>query len=156
MTLVKWNKPRPNGVSRSNEFFPAFSGFPGLMEDFLGNDPFFKRDFAQYVPAVNIAEAADHFSIELSAPGFGKEDFKIEVENQALTVSGEKKSENAEEGKTYTRKEFGYGSFKRAFSLPQSADTEKVDAKYESGILRVIISKKEEAKAKPAREIKIS
>jgi HSP20 family protein len=153
MTLVKWTKPA-NGTAR-NEFFPAFAGFPGLLEDFLGNDTF-KRDHAQYVPAVNIAEAADHFSIELSAPGFTKEDFKIEVENQALTISGSKKSENTEEGKTYTRKEFSFGSFKRAFTLPQTVDTDKIGAKYENGILKLTISKREEAKAKPAREIKIS
>lgn len=150
MTLIKWTKPA-NGSSR-NEFFPAF---PGLLEDILGNDNFFRRDFAQFVPAVNIAESGEHFTIELSAPGFGKEDFRIEVENYTLSISGEKKNEAAE-GKTYTRKEFGYGSFKRVFTLPQTVDTEKIHAKYENGILEIIISKKDEAKAKPVREIKIS
>lgn len=155
MTLVKWTKPA-NGVNRSNEFFPSFSAFPGLLEDILGNDPFMKRDFAQFVPAVNIAEAADHFSIELSAPGFNKEDFKIEVENLTLTISGERKTEKVEEGKTYTRKEFGYGSFKRAFSLPQTVDTDRIEAKYENGILKLGVSKKDEAKAKPVKEIQVS
>jgi HSP20 family protein len=151
MTLIKWTKPG-NGSSR-NEFFPAF---PGLLEDFLGNDQYFRRDFAQFVPAVNIAEAADHFSIELSAPGFAKEDFKLEVENYTLSISGEKKKETAAEGKTYTRKEFGYGSFKRVFTLPQSVDTERIHAKYENGILEIVVSKKDEAKTKPVKEIRIS
>lgn len=154
MTLVKWNKPE-NGKNR-NEFFPAFSTFPGLLEDFISNEGMFKREFASYVPAVNIAEANDHFSIELSAPGFTKDAFKVEVENNTLTVSGEQKNEKAEEGKTYTRKEFSFGSFKRAFSLPQTVDTDKIDAAYENGILKITIAKREEAKAKPAREIKIS
>jgi HSP20 family protein len=155
MTLVKWNKPN-NGVKRNNEFFPAFGTFPSLLEDIFTNDPFFKRDFASYVPAVNIAEAADSFSIELSAPGFSKEDFKVEVENDVLTISGEQKNEKSEEGKTYTRKEFSFGSFKRAFSLPKTVDTDKIEAKYENGILTIIVSKREEAKSKPAREISIS
>lgn len=149
MTLVRWTKPS-NGVKRNNDLFP------GLLEDILSNDPFFKRDFASYVPAVNIAETAENFSIELSAPGFDKEEFRIEVENDVLTVSGERKTEKKEEGKTYTRKEFSYGSFKRVFSLPKTVDTDKIEAKYESGILQVIVSKKEEAKAKPVREIRIS
>lgn len=149
MTLVRWTKPS-NGVKRNNDLFH------GLLEDILSNDPFFKRDFASYVPAVNIAETAENFSIELSAPGFDKEEFRIEVENDVLTVSGERKTEKKEEGKTYTRKEFSYGSFKRVFSLPKTVDTDKIEAKYESGILQVIVSKKEEAKAKPVREIRIS
>lgn len=154
MTLVKWTRTG-NGKQR-NEFFPAFTSFPGLLEDFISSDGMFKREFASYVPAVNIAETPDHFAIELSAPGFTKEAFKIEVENNTLTVSGEQKNENAEEGKTYTRKEFSFGSFKRAFSLPQTVNTDKIDAVYENGILKITVAKREEAKAKPVREIKIS
>ena len=155
MTLVKFNKPNNNGVKRNNDFFPAFGAFPGLLEDVFSND-LFKREFASYVPAVNIAETAENFTIELSAPGFTKESFKVEVENDVLTISGEQKNENKEEGKTYTRKEFSYGSFKRAFSLPKTVDTDKIDAKYDNGILKITVSKREEAKAKPAREIQIS
>ena len=154
MTLVKWNKPH-NGSGR-NEYFPAFPSFPGLIEDFMSSEGMFKKEFAGYVPAANIAEAGDHFSIELSAPGFTKEDLKVEVENSTLTVSGEARKESREEGKSYTRKEYGFGSFRRAFSLPKTVDTDKIEASYENGILRIIIGKKDEAKAKPAREIKIS
>lgn len=154
MTLVQWTKP-VNGVKRS-DLFPAVSTFPGLLEDILSNDPFFKRDFASYVPAVNISEAAESYSIELSAPGFTREEFKVEIENDVLAISGEQKNEKKEEGKTYTRKEFSYGSFKRVFRLPKTVDTDKIEAKYENGILQIIVSKREEAKAKPAREIKVS
>ena len=156
MALVKWSKPNNNGSKQNNEFFPALGTFPGLLEDIFTNDPLFKREFASFVPAVNIAETAENFLIELSAPGFSKENFKVEVENEVLTISGEQKNEKNEEGKTYTRKEFGYGSFKRAFGLPKTVDTEKIDAKYENGILKITVSKREEAKAKPAREIRIS
>src|SRR5688500_7217420 len=151
MTLIKWTKPA-NGHSR-NEFFPPF---PGMFEDLFGTESFFKRDFAHFVPAVNIAEAADHFVIELSAPGFSKEDFRLEIENLMMTITGEKKSGSQEAEKNYTRKEFGYGSFKRTFTLPQSVDIERTEAKYENGILAITLWKKDEAKAKPVKEIRIS
>jgi len=131
---------------------PDFSNF---FDGFLGSD-IFNRDLGNNVPAVNISETADNFDIELSAPGYKKSELKIEVDNGILSLSGEHKTETSEESKTFSRKEFNYGSFRRSFNLPDAVDSEKIDAKYEDGILKITLAKKEEAKPKPAREIRLS
>jgi HSP20 family protein len=138
-------------LSRQN-LMPDFSNF---FDGFLGSD-FMNRDLGTSVPAVNIFETADNFNIELSAPGYKKNELKIEVDNGILSISGEHKTESSEENKTFSRKEFNYGSFKRSFNLPDAVDGDKIDAKYEDGILKVIMAKKDEAKPKPVREIKLS
>ena len=92
----------------------------------------------------------------MAAPGLTKDDFKINIENELLTVSAEKKSEQNEKTEKYTRKEFSLTSFKRSFTLPDFADVEKIAASYENGIMALVIPKKEEAKPKPVREIRIA
>jgi HSP20 family protein len=109
------------------------------------------------LPAVNIKENADAFMVEMAAPGMAKEDFKIELNNDLLTISSEKKNEKeTKEGETYTRREYSYQSFSRSFTLPNTVDGEKISAKYENGVLSIEIPKKEEAKPKPAKQISIS
>ncbi len=93
----------------------------------------------------------------MAAPGMNKKDFQIELDNEILTISSEKKTENdLKEGDRFTRREFSYQSFRRSFHLPKSVvDDSKIKAKYENGVLRVVIWKKEEAKALPPRKIAI-
>lgn len=108
------------------------------------------------LPSVNIKENADEFKVEVAAPGFGKDDFKLHLDNDLLTILSEKREENeTQDGERFTKREFSYQSFSRSFTLPQSADAERIDASYENGILRVIIPKKEEAKPQSARLIEI-
>ena len=109
------------------------------------------------LPSVNVKESDNEFSIEVAAPGFDKTDFKIEVHNDVLTVSSEKQTENEtkDESERYTKREFSYQSFSRSFSLPLTADGDKVEAVYDKGILTVSIPKKEEAKPKAPRAIEI-
>ena len=107
------------------------------------------------VPQVNIRESEYGYHLEMAAPGLSKEDFKISIENDVLTVSGEKKAETAEKNDKYTRKEFSYQSFMRSFTLPDVVDTEKIMARYENGIMNIDLPKKEEAKPKSPREIQI-
>jgi HSP20 family protein len=108
------------------------------------------------VPSANIKESAEKFEIHIAAPSFAKNDFKIEVNNNVLTVCSEKEVKNeTKEGERFTRKEFSYQSFCRSFSLPNTADTEKITANYENGILAIEIPKKEEAKPKPSKMIEI-
>jgi len=107
------------------------------------------------VPQVNIRETDTGYHLEMAAPGLNKEDFKISIENEVLTVSGEKKSETSEKSGKYSRKEFSYNSFMRSFTLPEVVDTEKIMAKYENGIMMVDLPKKEEAKPKTPREVQI-
>lgn len=109
------------------------------------------------LPSVNIKESADAFVVEVAAPGFEKNDFKLELNHDLLTISSQKKVENeTKEGETFTKREFSYQSFTRSFTLPNTADGEKIGATYENGILRISIPKKEEAKPKPARTIEIN
>ena len=107
------------------------------------------------VPQVNIRETDTGYHLEMAAPGLNKEDFKISIENEVLTVSGEKKSETSEKSGKYSRKEFSYNSFMRSFTMPEVVDTEKIMAKYENGIMMVDLPKKEEAKPKTPREVQI-
>jgi HSP20 family protein len=109
------------------------------------------------LPAVNVKETNDEFILELAAPGMSKKDFKINYQNNLLTISSEKEEEKEEKNNGYSRKEFSYRSFQRSFTVPgNEADTEKISATYADGILNVKIPKREEVKPKPAREIKIS
>lgn len=134
--------------------------FPSLMSDFFDADRFFaprwlEKEFDQNIPAVNVKENGNEFKIEFAAPGFTKTDFKINVEANVLTISAEKKEEKKDENEKYTRKEFSYNSFSRSFTLPQSVNADKIDAKYNDGILRLCIPKKEEVKTLPKKEVKV-
>ncbi|HBL72721.1 MAG TPA: heat-shock protein Hsp20 [Bacteroidales bacterium] len=136
-------------IKRQNPFFP-------VLNDFFGDNYLNDSDW-NTSPAVNIAENKEAFRIEVAAPGLNKEDFKINVEKRVLEISSEKSSTKEEnnENERYYRKEFLYASFKRTFSLPTYADTDKISATYKDGILCVNVPKKEEAKEKPIRVIDI-
>ena len=138
-----------------------FTGNP-LIDRFFDTDLFdwTSKNYSKTnttLPSVNGKENDHEFSIEVAAPGFDKNDFKIEVHNDVLTVSSEKQTENEtkDESERYTKREFSYQSFSRSFSLPLTADGDKVEAAYDKGILTVSIPKKEEAKPKAPRAIEI-
>jgi len=108
------------------------------------------------LPSVNIKENTGEFKVEVAAPGFDKDDFKLELNHDVLTISSEKQIENeAKENEHYSKREFSYQSFTRSFTLPDSADSERIDASYDKGILHVSIPKREDAKPKPSRMIEI-
>lgn len=100
------------------------------------------------VPSANVIEKNSLFQIELAAPGMKKTDFHIDIDNGQLTISSEKEEEKEEKEENYTRKEFNYSSFSRSFLLPESINTEKIKAKYQDGILKLDLPKREEAKLK--------
>lgn len=135
--------------------------FPSMFNRFFENDLFdwSARNFSNTnttLPSVNIKEDVNGFEVDMAAPGFEKNDFKIELLNNLLTISSEKKVENeTKEDQQFTRQEFSYQSFSRSFTLPNTVEGEKIMAKYENGILRVVIPKKEEAKPKPVKQIEI-
>ena len=110
------------------------------------------------VPAVNVRENDDEYIIEVAAPGMKKDDFRVNLDNNELTITSEHKEEKKDEKKgQYSRREFSYQSFCRTFTLPENlVNGDKISAKYEDGILWLKLPKKEEAKPKPAREIKIN
>jgi HSP20 family protein len=143
-------------LKRSNTYLPTFwdNFFSRELSDW-GNTNFSSTDTT--LPAVNVKETEDAFEIEVAAPGMKKNDFKVSLENNLLTISSEKQEERKEEEKgRFTRREFSYQSFQRSFTVPESVvDGDKINAKYCDGILCISLPKREEVKPKPAREISI-
>jgi len=130
------------------------------------DDDFFNRDWglsnfsdAGTLPAVNIKETKNDFEVEMAAPGMKKEDFKVEVDGNTLTISSERSEQREENNgdEKFSRREFSYQSFQRSFSLPKDVvDDDNIQASYENGVLKLRIPKKEEAKQKPPKKIRIS
>jgi len=145
MTLVKFN-PTKNTSSVNPWFTDVFES--------VFNDPILTDRLPNRNPAVNIAETDGDFQIELAVPGMKKEDFKISIDKNVLSISSEKKNENVQEGKKFSKREFSYASFTRSFNLPETIDQSKVDAAYSDGILKLTVAKKEEAKVQ-SREIAV-
>ncbi|MES2378498.1 MAG: Hsp20/alpha crystallin family protein [Bacteroidota bacterium] len=136
MTLVKFN-------NRNNTLMPGFND----VFDSIFNDTFFNDRMITRVPAVNISESENNYHVELAAPGLKKEDFKLNLERNQLTISVEQSSDYQDNQKNYSKREYSYSSFVRSFTLPDSADDSQIDASYTDGILRIDIAKREEAKA---------
>ena len=107
------------------------------------------------VPAVNITEQKDDYLVSLAAPGLKKDDFKIDVDGNMLTISSEKEETKEEKDKKFTRKEYNYSSFSRSFSLPEEINKEKIEAYYEDGVLKITLPRKEEAKKTTAKHISV-
>ncbi len=139
MTLVKQNYRSADQLF--NEFFNQFPATPG-------------KETGLNKPPVNIHESADAFHVELVAPGLKKEDFKVSVEKDLLTISYEKKTAAETKDQKTHRREFSFNSFKRSFNIDEQIDADKIEAKYDNGVLILSLPKKEEVKAQP-KEIAI-
>lgn len=144
MSLVKWNP--------ETSFFPSITN---LMDDFF-NDADFVRPSIKGVsiPAVNVKETAKAFNLEVAAPGFKKDDFKLEVKNGFLMISGETKTEKEEKDESYMRREFSYNQFSRSFALPENVKSDDINAQYADGILKVVLPKAK-VEAKPTKMIAV-
>ena len=138
MALVKFNEGRERNLTRSS--------FSDVFENFF-NDSFISDRMISRVPAVNIAESEGHYHIELAAPGLKKEDFKLDLDRNVLTISAEKATEQENNDKQYNKREYSYTSFVRSFTLPDSVDDANIDASYTDGVLKIDVAKKEEAKS---------
>ena len=145
MTLVKLNSDK-----QKNGNLPGFNN----VFDSIFNDSFFSDRMVSRVPAANISETADHLHVELAAPGLKKEDFKLKLERDVLSISVEQTHQDNQQDRNYAKREFSYSSFVRSFTLPESAHVDGIEAKYMDGVLRVDIPKREEAKM-VTREIEI-
>ena len=137
MTLVKFNKPV------NNTLMPGFND----VFDSIFNDTFFSDRMVARVPAVNISESENNYHVELAAPGLKKEDFKLSLVSNQLSISVEQSSEQQNAQKNYSKREYSYSSFVRSFTLPESADHGQIEASYVDGVLKIDIAKREEAKA---------
>jgi HSP20 family protein len=141
----------------------ALDHFPLLFDDFLNRDVFNWglsnfSDTNTTIPAINIKESSDTYEVEVAAPGMSKKDFKIQLEGNALTISSEKASQKEQRDDIkYTSREFSYQSFSRTFKLQKDVvDTERIQAKYDEGILHLLIPKKEKSIQQQPRLIEIS
>jgi len=134
--------------------WPSLRG--SMLSDFFDDDRFLNSPWVnrgQSLPAVNVKETDKAFEVEVAAPGFNKKDFKISVDEGLLTVSTESKQESEKKEDNYTRREFGYSSFSRSFSLPANINEEDIQAKYEEGVLKLTIAKKSLPQAAPKKSI---
>lgn len=132
---------------------------PSLVDEFFGDDlfsRFFNENENVTVPSVNVKEGKEEYTIDVAAPGLDRKDFKIDLNNNVLEISSEKEVKEESDDDKIMRREFRYSSFKRSFTLPDTANTDKIKASYKDGILSISIPKKEEAKAKPIKQISIS
>lgn len=136
--------------------------FPFIFDDFLNRQ--YNRSLADYsntnttIPAVNIKETAENFVLEVAAPGMNKKDLNVQVDGNVLTIRSEKTTEKEDASNAkYTTREFSYQSFARSFNLPkETVDIDKIEAKYEDGVLHLTIPKKEKEKVKEARLIEVA
>lgn len=148
-------------VKTNGTYFPSI---PSLFDDFLTRDWLDSslanwRESGATLPAVNVMESNEDFRIEVAAPGMKRNDFKVELDNNVLTITSQREDTSGEkdsDGK-YTRREFSYQSFQRSFALPENkVQGDKISARYVDGILHVTVPKSENAKVKPAKQIAIS
>jgi len=145
-------------VRQTGNLFPSL---PSLLEDF------FSRDWADStlanmnhgftLPAVNVQETNDDFILEVAAPGMKRDDFKVELDNNVLTISSNREEKQGDQNnENFTRREFSYQYFQRSFSLPENkVEGDKISARYVDGILHITVPKKDEAKVKPIKQISI-
>ena len=149
MTLVKTDSGYAPLISR---FFDDF-----FTTDMYDSNWLSSSSTGTTIPKVNIQETDSEFRVEMAAPGMTRDDFKVELDNNMLTISSELSKENRFEGQgDFTRREFSYQSFHRYFHLTETVEVDKIQAKYKDGILNLLIPKKEEARRKPVKTIKIS
>lgn len=128
MTLIKntgWNLPSVYDMFEGDRFFDDF---------------FSKRNYMK-VPAVNIKENDKGFEVEMAIPGMKREDIRIEMKHNMVTVSGEKKEEKEEKEATFHKKEFAYDSFTRSFAVPENTMADQIEASFTDGVLKLMIPK---------------
>lgn len=134
---------------------PLFPEFPGSLGDFFSEDREWGNGWILRVPAANITENDEEFDVELAVPGLKKEDFKIAIENQQLTISCVQKEKKETKNEQYTRREYSYESFNRSFILPEAVNADNISANYADGVLKIVLPKKELAKIEPKKQIKV-
>lgn len=143
-------------VKNNGSFFPSV---PSLFDDFFTRDLFntsFVKRTEDTLPLVNIRENEDRYELEVAAPGMDKEDFSVEISNNVLVINANRTKHIEDKGENYTRKEFNYQQFQRSFRLPESiVDEDNVAAKYNDGILHIILPKKEKEIINTAKRIEI-
>ena len=134
MSLVKYR----NGA---RGYYPSNTG--GLLERFFNDSLYDNTQVQNFIPELDVLESEKTYELHIAVPGFKKDNFNLEVDDNLLTVSGERKFEEKQEDKTFKSIQTSYGSFSRTFTLPDNVDATKIEAHYNDGILEVIVPKDE-------------
>lgn len=149
-------------LSRTNDrLISSIPSIPSFFENLFSRDwtDWNNLNFSSInstLPECNIIEGDNHYMIEVAAPGLKRSDFKVSIVNNQLLISCEKNVQHEEKSSKYSRHEFAYESFQRAFSLPEGqVNGDKISARYSDGILYITLPKREEVKSKPPKEIMI-
>ncbi|MFN6946072.1 MAG: Hsp20/alpha crystallin family protein [Cytophagaceae bacterium] len=145
MSLIKWNNN--NGGADFSRLLDSFFGSD--VSDYLGN-------YSGTVPAVNIMRNERDYKLEMALPGFTKNAISIKIDNNVLIISGKKEDAKEPETGKYSRREFSYSSFQRSFHLPDTLDSDNIEAAYENGILQIRLPMKNKEKEKPGKTIHIN
>lgn len=155
MALVRWT-PSRELISWPTELVNIQREINRIFEDFFRGDLMDDGTFglSVWTPAVDIAEHDNEYVVKVELPGVSKDDVKVTLESNILTIRGEKKREKETEKDNYHRMERMYGSFQRSFTLPSTVRADKIDAVYKDGILTITLPKAEEAKPKQI-EVKV-
>jgi len=132
MTLIKYNQPETDIFGKR---------FSDIMDEFFSDAVATRRN--SFAPSIDISETEKQYVIDVEVPGMNKKDINLNVENNTLTISGERKFEKEEDNKQYHRVETHYGSFSRSFALPENADFDSIKAAYANGILTITVNKSE-------------
>ena len=147
-------------ITTNGSLFPAI---PSLLDEFFGREWLDSsranwKSTGTTLPAINVLETNDDFKIEVAAPGLKRDDFKVQLDNNILTIYSQREDgEEKNQDGNYTRREFRNQSFQRTVSLPENqVKAEKISAQYVDGILKIVIPKSDEAKVKPAKQIAVS
>lgn len=153
-------KTKNGSLANSNSNSLTFPSWSSWIDEMFNRElpSVFTSNFntGMTLPKVNIRETKDAYFVDMAVPGLKKSDFKIDIDNKLLSISTEVEESNEQQEDNYTRREFGYSSFKRSFTLPETVKEDKIKAEYKEGVLSIHLPKKEEAIQKPPRSIKIS
>ena len=133
--------------------FRELAGFFENFADVTGARGREESTFGTFTPAVDVYEDEQNLVLKLEVPGMNEEDLKVSLENNTLTVSGERKFEKEEKEENFHRIERRYGTFTRTFRLPNTVDAEKVEASYDKGLLKITLAKRAEAKPKAIKVV---
>jgi len=143
-----------NTLAKFTDRMPSvFDDFFKPWNEWIDNGVFAGR--MMKMPAVNISEHKNEYHLSLAAPGLKKDDFRIDVDGNMLTISCEKEDKKEENDKKFTRKEYSYSSFSRSFTLPEEINVEKIEAQYNEGVLQVKLPRKEDAKIHASKNITV-
>lgn len=130
-----------------DDFFRPWNEWFENSGDFMG--------LTMKAPAVNIVENKDAYIVSLAVPGMKKDDFKIDIDGNMLTISCEKEDTREDENTRFTRKEYSFSSFSRSFTLPDEVNRESIEAQYVDGVLKLSLPRKEEFKKISAKKIAV-